>query len=404
MAAHTPSPTLSPLPFFAIRNITSPEDLENGRKVLAGQAPIEAVLELPTHENVRDYLLEAEGKKRIQPTQVHKAILETLRERPEDFTILNGGITIVARDHEIDEKNKVVQLLQPSIINGSQTQGVIRGFVAKCREDGVPVPPIHVKFELIITTDTDLIGDISIARNFQNDVMTVSIVGRKGQLDELEAALRKQLPDLKLRKSETKISRTLSLQEDYVFTEKLLQVITALTPDELWMGSGEPGTPNKAYTYSAKAKCLRDFQKVYVSAHDPKAEDHVRAAELYQFYLDIAAQAIELYERWKMHQGFAGTRLHSIKRNGTEIAEVPDGIVFPILAALAKFAKRTELGWRIVPPAQFEDGELIKAAKTTYQFTARSNPNAMGKNNACYVALYQLTGVYKRLMGSAAEN
>ena len=33
-----------------------------------------------------------------------------------------------------------------------------------------------MKFELIVTADADLVGEISIAGNLQNDVMTVSIV------------------------------------------------------------------------------------------------------------------------------------------------------------------------------------------------------------------------------------
>ncbi len=64
--------------FFSIRNISCPEDLENDRKIFSGQAPIISILDLPTDENVRDYLLEAEGKKRRVPTQVNRAILETL--------------------------------------------------------------------------------------------------------------------------------------------------------------------------------------------------------------------------------------------------------------------------------------------------------------------------------------
>jgi hypothetical protein len=86
-----------------------------------------------------------------------------------------------------------------------------------------------------------------------------------------------------------------------------------------------------------------------------------------------------------------------IEREGTEIIEVPDGIVFPILASLSAFAVKTPRGWKIQPPAQFNDIDLIKAAKSTYQEIARSNPQTMGKNKACYSALYQITSLYRRL-------
>lgn len=378
-------------PYHSFRNISCPEDLENDRKVFSGQAPVTSVLQLDTDANVRDYLLEAEGKQRKRETQVNKEIRQTLEAKPEVFSILNGGVVIVARRHEVDEQKKVLRLTNASIINGSQTQGVLRDFFAKLHEDDEKAPSIHIKFELIVSDDEDLIGEISIARNFQNDVASISIAGRRGQLDELERALRKEDRSSKLQKKETQLS------DDYVQTERLLQVIAALIPVELWPKPNESDNPNKVYTYSMKAKCLKEFQDIHVKAHDSKHEDHKSAKDLYQFYLDIAPQALELYEKWKSHQGFAGTGIRSITREGREIVEVPDGIIFPIIASLSAFAKKTDKGWRIVPPSVFKDAEIIRAAKSVYQSMANSNPWLMGKNQACYFALYQITSIYRRL-------
>lgn len=116
------------IPFYSIRNISCPEDNANDRKVLVGHAPAISVLELPTDENVRDYLLEAEGRKRRQPTQVHRAIRNTLDNTPHNFSVLNGGISIVAHDYEVDDKRKILKLVRPSIINGSQTKGVLKDY------------------------------------------------------------------------------------------------------------------------------------------------------------------------------------------------------------------------------------------------------------------------------------
>src|SRR4030067_3815084 len=214
------------LPFYSIRNISCPDDVENNRKSYVGYTPVTGIIDFSTNENVRDYLLEAEGRVRRRPTQVHKAILDTLENTPDIFSVLNSGVVIVARDCEIDEKNKVAILRNPSIINGSQTQGVIKDHYEK---DGVANEACpYIKFEIIVTDDEDLIAEISIARNFQNDVMTLSIAGRRGQLDELEESLKLEKPEFKLQKSETQLS------EDYVKTERLLQVITALIPEALW--------------------------------------------------------------------------------------------------------------------------------------------------------------------------
>jgi hypothetical protein len=378
-------------PFHSFRNISCPEDLENNRKVYTGYAPVTSVLGLDTHENVRAYLLDAEGKQRRRETQVNREIRETLENRPQHFSILNGGIVVVAHTLDFNEQKKVLYLKKPSIINGSQTQGVLQEFFMRVASGEIPPPSIHVKYELIVTDDEDLIAEISIARNFQNDVANISIAGRRGQLDELEDSLRKKLPDVKLRKSETQLS------DDYVSTERLLQVIATLVPAQLWPKTDERENPNKVYTYSMKAKCLKEFQDIFRRAHDKKDPEHQTARELYQFYLDIAAEALELYEKWKGHQGFAGTGIRSITREGREIVDVPDGIIFPVLASLSAFAKKTPQGWTIRAPKAFKDEELIRAAKSVYQNIAGHNPWVMGKSRACYASLYQITSIYQRL-------
>lgn len=386
-------PDFVELPYHSLRNISSPEDIENNRKVYAGNILCDRILALPTNENVREYLVEAEGKKRQVKTQVHRAIERTLFDRPQDFAVLNGGLVIVARDAEVDDAKKVIRLLQPSIINGAQTQGVLHEFYDTNRKEHTTPDPIHVKFELIVTNDNELIGEISIARNFQNDVMTVSIVGRRGMFEELEARFQAYtgIPDgMKLRKKET------DLAEEYVRTERLIQVLIALTPESLWMRSLENGLPSKAYTYSAASKCLKEYQDTYALAKSESKPDdtpHVReqreqAKALYEFYLDTAGQAWELYNKWKAHPGFKGTGLRKIDRDEDgNVKNVPDGIVFPILAALSVFAQmHPEQRWQInVPP--LADAHLIQAAKQVYMNAANSNPSTMGKSQACYALI-----------------
>src|SRR5581483_7951112 len=92
------------------------------------------------------------------------------------------------------EQKKLLKLLKPSIINGSQTQGVLNDFYRESKDAETELPTIHVTFELIVTNDDELIAETSIARNFQNDVMTLSIAGRLGQLDELERSLQQSFP------------------------------------------------------------------------------------------------------------------------------------------------------------------------------------------------------------------
>lgn len=375
------------LSYHTLRNISSPEDIENSRKVYAGSILCNQLLDLPTDQNVREYLVEAEGKKRRAKTQVHRAIERTLYDRPHDLSVLNAGLVIVANDAQVDDAKKLLRLLDASIVNGAQTQGVLREFYKSYEDEDVPPPAIHIKFELIVTADADLIGEISIARNFQNDVMTVSIVGRRGMFEELESRFKlyENTPEgMKLRKRET------DLTEDFVRTERMVQVLTALTPESLWMRKFENGVPTKAYTYSAASKCLKEYQDIYTlakgvpnedeSAH--MAEQRENAKAVYAFFLDVVGQAWEIYNKWKAHPGFTGTHLRKLDRNN-----LPDGIIFPILASLSVFAKTDSTGaWRIdVPPDV--DAQLIQAAKQVYMNVANSNPSTMGRSQACYALL-----------------
>ena len=146
--------------------------------------------------------------------------------------------------------------------------------------------------------------------------------------------------------------------------------------------------------------------KIDWGRHDP-TQGHVYANQAFtrkleeygipHFSEEFAGDAWNLYEKWKAHPGFKGSRLRSIERDGSEIVEVPDGIVFPILASLSAFARKTRDGWKIQPPSSFDDSELIKAAVQVYKEIANGNPWNMGKSRACYSSLYQITSIFRRL-------
>lgn len=381
-------------PYHTCRNISSPEDEDADRKVYAGHAPTSSVLSLKDNENVREYLVDVKGKQKRSPTLVHQAIRKTLADTPDIFSILNGGMVIVAHRAIVDDKARIIRLENPSIINGSQTQGELRRFFKKHDDNPEVVPSI--RYEIIITTDENLIADISIARNFQNDVRAISIAGRKGQLDELENAIREHIPDISLRKRETDLVR--DEEDGFLDTEKLIQVTFALMPPEVLKGvinspdvqSSDPF--NKAFSYSQKTRCLKLFQKI---------EEGDEYSSEFDCFLDLAGPAWELYEKWKSHQGFIGTRLRSIERDKGNVVSVPDGIVFPILSAHSAFVQRGEKKWQLKMPRAFNDGELIEAAAQAYIEIANSNPQTMGKSKACYTTLHRITSIYARLSKAA---
>lgn len=371
------------MPFENCRNITASYDQLHDRKILVGQAPAHAVLRLEDNENVREYLVDAQGKQKRSPTLVHQAIRKTLETDAEQFNVLNGGLVIVASAAEIDDKNKVLHLKSASIINGSQTQGELRRFYKKFDNDPDVEPTI--KFEIIVTKNTDLVAEISIARNFQNDVKPISIAGRLGQLDELENSMKTIDPSAKLRKTESDLTN----DSQFLDTEKIIQVTFALLPESVMAEAAERIDPsNKVFSYSQKTRCLRLFQQMVDSADVNR--------KVYDDFLEIAPIAWKLYTKWKSHQGFKGTRIRSIEREDGRIVDVPDGVIFPIVAAHASFLQYNGAQWSLLIPTMYTDDEMIEATKQAYFEIANHNPQTMGKNKACYSTLSRMTSIYAK--------
>jgi hypothetical protein len=204
----------------------------------------------------------------------------------------------------------------------------------------------------------------------------------------LEASIRKNFPKAKLRKSET----DLTTDDEYLDTEKLIQVIFALLPEAMMKKLDQADPSNKVFAYSQKTRCLKLFQRLVDNGpHD-----------VYQCCLDLAPTAWSMYVAWKAHQGFRGTRIRSIEREDGAIIEVPDGVVFPIIAAHSAFVSYGKgKHWSVNKPQLLTDDELISAAKQAYMDIAGHNPQIMGKSKACYTTLLTITNIYAKLSAQA---
>ena len=372
------------------RKISTKQDEDAGFSTYVGQAPVDSFVDLPDHENVRDYI---PGSGQIQRrSEVHNAIAESLREKPQTFSALNGGIVIVASGLEMLEDQKRIRLRNPSIINGSQTRGEIRRFIDSL--DGEATLP-NVKFEIIITNDEDLIAEVSIARNFQQKVQAISIYGKQGLLDDLAKAFVDKTGDKRiLRLKETDRPKETDGVGGFIPTEKLIQVITALIPEQLWKATGRPGEYwNKAFAYSSAQGPLKMYAKNVEKSRD---EDAAAAKELNQFFLDIASDAWALYETWAAHPGFNGSNLkhgYGVERDQKgNICRIYDGMVFPIIAAFSVFVVKKNGKWTISPPSNWQDEFLIRQAKRVFVETG-SNPQTMGKLPSSYSSLNGITSM-----------
>ena len=73
------------LHYQAIRNLTSPEEKENGIQTYFANIPIVELRKMNTRENLRDYIPGADPYKPAKRNSVHKAIESTIRREADRF-------------------------------------------------------------------------------------------------------------------------------------------------------------------------------------------------------------------------------------------------------------------------------------------------------------------------------
>jgi predicted ester cyclase len=385
MAHVVSSPVSVPLTYHHLRSVTSPEDQHQNRKRYCGVARADSIFKIDTDENVRGFLGRDEEDKKRKPTLVNQAIKNTLENNPKDFALLNSGVVIVAEDALVDDPKKIVRLVKPSIINGAQTKGVLEEYFSD--KDYYEIPSIS--FELIVTEDTDLVAEISIARNYQNKVDDISIFGKRGRFDELEKSMQKDDKNIVLRKNETDFG------DKYLDTEKLIQVITVFAPPSVEFPSAKGRvkkveTQYRAYAYGHRSRCLKDFAAVMDGEKSSK--------DAHDYCLSIASGAWSLYERLRREQYFSSLKkVKGVDVNGHKQVlpdGVPDGIVFPMMSALSRFVEASRGRSEIKIPDNFPWNTLFAQAAMLFTTTADHNPQTMGKNTDCYIALHGAMEMY----------
>ena len=122
-------------------------------------------------DNVRDY----QGE-----NSVNSEILDTIREEPSKFILLNNGITVVCED--FTTKNRRLKIINPQIVNGCQTSHVL--FAAQ--KKGFDISKVQVSVKFISTGDAEISNDIVRGTNRQNIVMDEAFEATKKFHKDLE--------------------------------------------------------------------------------------------------------------------------------------------------------------------------------------------------------------------------
>lgn len=364
-----------------LRNITSPDEKEEGVQAFVVNMPAAEILKFGTKDNLRGYLAEYNPRKR---NRVHDAIRETITTSPRRFIVRNSGFVITAAEVEVDDNRKELVLFEASIINGAQSQGEIRAFYGDIAEDDdVPeADAFYVRATVIVDPDGDEVVETAIARNIVTPVRSISEAGARNQLEELEHSIQKVIPEAKIRKNESQSG------DEYIDTRFILQLARLLMPTSV---SGNPSAAEKLRAYKNPEQCLTDFcDWERERSTDPASK------ECYDFTIQIAPYAILEYREWESHNKWNGHKIweetkkggRAVKRDKStgKISWVSPGLIFPLMAAMSEFAVHKKSGWRIEKPSRFKEADMIQ--RTVNQFRAHnSDPMIMGRSEAAYDAL-----------------
>ena len=392
MAKPSKGPHTSPsvqLSYQLIRTTTSPDEVATGVKSFVVNLPVFEILKLGTKENLRSYIAEYTPRKR---NRVHEAIETTIQQEPQRFITRNSGFVIAASDIDIDDNRKTARLVDPSILNGAQSQGEIKRWInseygEEPSFDGEN-PPFFVRAEIIVDPDPAEVVETAIARNTATPVKSISQAGARGHLDDLEASLKARRPDIQIRKSETDV-------EGYD-PRKILQYARLLMPVSV---SRNESAAEKLRPYKNPEQCLTEFSEWYEAGKKRKEEgkefDPV-AWDKYQFTVQIAPFALEEYEYWEKHDGWNGQHVWEETKKGgracrrdklKKIVWVSPGLVFPIVGAMSEFVQEITPGnWVISKPSLFKPGEMIARAVAQFR-SVDSDPMLMGRSAGVYDAL-----------------
>ena len=379
-----------------IRNLTSPEEKDNGIQTYFANIPVLELRKMNTRENLRDYIPGADPFKPAKRNSVHKAIEGTIRSEAERFINRNGGLTLTCSKISVDDKLKVATLSHDSVINGAQTRGEVLRYLDSFEIDELELDQdepdnFHVRAEIIVDPDHASVVETAIARNSASPVKSISQAGGRGQLDELDQIVFSGTGK-RIMKSETDAVGTLD-------TFHILQATRLLMPVEV---SQNESPSELLRPYKQRALCLEDFTKWF----ERKAVDEDDARR-YQFTLDLAGIAIKEFAYWQEGEMFNGKSIRAEvsdgqkkrtfrrDKKGGRIVWVSPGMVFPILSSLKHFVVKKDGKWALEKPDIFEESELVDAALEQWR-ASDTNPMNLGRSAGAYSALNFVTRTAKR--------
>lgn len=325
---------------------------------------------------------------------VFNAIIDTLRNEPEEMIFRNLGITILAPEVEFDNKTNEVTIVfsdktRHGIANGGHTFSAIREVLRT--ESGVNA---EIKVECIVgDLDTDNRVSIVDGRNRSRAAQTHSLENLRESYKPIEKVLTSPYYRDRIAYSEFEVSEN-GKRKDISIREILSYIYCLDAFDK---------NTHPIQAYSSKGAVV-DF---YASKDEKGKERNEILARASKILPDILQLRDVIYRDLPKAYNDVGGKFGALETMGVskydephplrfldDVTEFnyPDGFVYPILAAFRKYIDhRGEWSWKENPFELWKKGKLDVAAAMKDATKDAANANKMGKAGitwrVCYDAL-----------------
>lgn len=350
-----------------LRNVSTSSQKNSNINVFVGIINSDQLLEIPDDENVRRFI----GPNDRLSGNVQKEIFESLESKRDSFSLLNGGITMVARSLKTHPDKNRLMLIQPSIINGSQTRGV-----AKIYHQNPENPVVPIKVEIIVTTDDDLIAEVSISRNYQTKVKDISIFGRRNAFVPLNNFLDSKNLPFRLVEDES--------ERDGIQPSLALQLAFLLMPQDYW-NDFLPGIQyKKSNLYSSSNKWIKLYaENIFdLASKNNGTNECEKAKRALQFVQSAIAFGLPLYNKLQEQEIWQGIRVQNgfTRDSDGNITKVSNGWVFPLVSIHSRFMSLVDNVWKFNVDDNFNYSKATQYIKQFYD----GDVNQLGKNSTLY--------------------
>ncbi len=176
-------------------NITTAIRINDIGKILFGAISFGELMKIifDKEKNKRNELYEYNVRDEVENSKIKNTIIKTIKEKGEQFILLNNGITFIVDKQEKRGEDGII-LENIKIVNGCQTCNAI---ISVCK-DTEQYDNLQVNIKIIETQKDDiLLGNITYSSNNQNAVTKENLISIEPKMFELE----KMFKDFDLEKS-----------------------------------------------------------------------------------------------------------------------------------------------------------------------------------------------------------